>query len=142
VTATLPGVAAVRERVEVVMRPAAPGRIEILQPVTKLIVGQQVTIAANVFSIHGDLRAEAPTWRSSAPSIVGVNADGRMTAARAGRATLTATAGTATATLDVQVIANTIGRLTLTPAAPSARVGDVIRFDLAALDRGNARSAS
>jgi hypothetical protein len=37
VTATVPGFAAARERVEVVMRPAAPGRIEIVTPVKKLV---------------------------------------------------------------------------------------------------------
>jgi hypothetical protein len=62
-----------------------------------------------------------------------------LTAVRPGRATVTATAGTASATFNVDVVANTITRLALTPLAPSARVGDVIRFQLTAQDRANAR---
>ena len=62
-----------------------------------------------------------------------------MTAVAAGRATITATAGTAKTTLPVQVIATPIGSVELTPATTRVRQGDVVRFGATVKDRAGAR---
>jgi hypothetical protein len=135
VTANLPGVAPVRERVEVVMLPAAPGRIE-LRPVSKLLVGQQVQLAASVYSIHGEPRADAVAWRTSSASAS--VAGGRLTGVRPGRATVTASVGPVTAGFEVEVVGSDLRTLVLTPSTADARTGDVIRFRLDARDAANA----
>src|SRR5688572_17862955 len=95
VTANIPGFAPVIERVEVVMLPAQPGRIEVQQPVKKLVVGQSVPISGQVFSIHGDARNDRITWRTSNAAVR--ISEGRLVGERAGRATITGTAGAASA---------------------------------------------
>jgi len=139
VTANLPGVAPVVERIEVAMLPAAPGRIELLQTVEKLLVGQQFQLAASVYSIHGEPRTDEVNWRASSPNVS--VADGKVTGVRPGRATITATAGPASGSFEVEVIANDIRALTLTPATSSARTGDVVRLELDARDSANASIA-
>ena len=136
VTANVTGYAPVVERVEVVMVPAAAGRIEI-EPPTQLLVGQQIQLLGTVYSIHGEPRTDAINWRSSSP--IATVTDGRLTAVRPGKVTITGTAGGATTRFDLDITAGNIGRLTLTPSAATARTGDVIRFQLDARDRNNAR---
>jgi hypothetical protein len=135
VTASLTGFEPVSERVEVVMVPAAPGRIEVVQPPQKLLVGQQVELAAQVYSIQGEPRSDPIAWRASGP-IVRI-ADGRITGAQAGRVTITGTAGAATASFAVDVIANNLRSLTLVPSVNTARTGDVVRFRVDARDAAN-----
>ncbi|MGH7471226.1 MAG: hypothetical protein ACRENP_25025 [Longimicrobiales bacterium] len=137
IVANLTGYAEARERVEVKMVPAAAGRIEIVQTAGKLLVGQQVQLAARVYSIHGEPRTDAVVWRTSSASASVT--DGKLTGARPGRVTVTATVGSASANFDIDVVANTINTLRLTPSASAARTGDVIRFQLEARDRANAR---
>src|SRR5688572_7370249 len=136
VTANVAGYAPVVERVEVVMVPAAAGRIEI-EPPTKMLVGQQIQLLGKVYSIHGEPRTDAVNWRASSP--IATVTDGRLTAVGPGKVTITGTAGGATTRFDVDITAGNIGRLTLTPSAATARTGDVIRFQLDARDRNNAR---
>lgn len=137
ISANLPGVASFVERVEVKMLPAAAGRVELVQPIKKLLVGQQVQLAARVYSIHGEPRSDAIVWRASSANAT--VAESKLTGAQPGRVTVTATVGSASASFDLDVVANTIGTLTLTPSAASANTGDVIRFQLEARDRANAR---
>jgi hypothetical protein len=137
VTANLPGVAPVVERIEVAMLPAAPGRIELVQTVEKLLVGQQFQLEARVYSIHGEPRKDEVRWQSLSP-IAAVNDGGRVTGVRPGTATVTASVGAITESFQVQVIASDIRALTLTPSAPTASTGDVIRFRLDARDAANA----
>jgi hypothetical protein len=62
-----------------------------------------------------------------------------LTAVAAGRATITASAGEAKATLPVQVIATPIGSVDLTPPTTRVRQGDVVRFQAEVKDRAGAR---
>lgn len=100
----------------------------------KLVVGQQVLLSGTAYSAAGDQRADKLAWKSSAPNVARVSADGRLTAVAPGRATITATAGQASGTLAVTVVANTIASLEITPPATSARTGDVMRFSVTARD--------
>jgi hypothetical protein len=136
VTATVPGTAPVLQKVEIVMLPAAAGRID-AQPIQKLVVGQTVQLSGQVYSIHGEPRTDEISWRSS--SAGATIADGKLTAVRAGRVTITGSVGSARTSFDVEIAPAAIARLRLTPANTTGRTGDVIRFEVDARDRANAR---
>jgi hypothetical protein len=135
VTATVPGTAPVSMRVEVVMVPAAAARIEIDEPLQRLVVGQRAPLKARVLSGHGDVRSDPIQWRSAAGAVS--ISDGVMTAIAPGRSTITASAGGVNASFTVEVVPNNIRTLKLTPSAANARTGDVIRFRLDARTAGN-----
>src|SRR5690606_13683226 len=63
-----------------------------------------------------------------------VSNDGVLTAVSAGKAVVTGSAGGVSESVPVQVIANTISSVKLTPDRSEAREGDVIRFSAEALD--------
>jgi hypothetical protein len=134
VVALVPGTRPVTRVVDVRMVPGPAARIAIDIAPTRLVRGQQVVLTGTVFSAAGDQRADRITWRSSAPNVARVSADGRLAAVSAGRATITATAGAATATLPITVITSTIASLTISPAAGTGRTGDVMRFSVSAKD--------
>jgi hypothetical protein len=58
-----------------------------------------------------------------------------LTAAAPGRATVTASAGTATRSLQIEVLPADVASVELTPASPQARTGDVITFKTIVKDR-------
>ncbi|MDQ3521209.1 MAG: Ig-like domain-containing protein [Gemmatimonadota bacterium] len=134
VVATVPGTAPVTRRVEVAMVAGPAARVEIGRAVERMVVGQNVHLIGTAYSRHEDQREDRITWRSSAPGIVRVGADGVMTAVAPGRATITATAGAATAQFAVNVVSNAIARLEVRPGTSTARTGDVIRFSIDARD--------
>ncbi len=123
-------------QVEVKALPGPAAAVHLAPVVAKLLVGQSVTMKPRVLSKAGDLRPDAVAWNSSAPAIARVTADGSIVGVAAGRALITAKAGAATTTISVQVVPANVGALSLTPAAPQARTGDVVKFKL------NARNAS
>ena len=139
IAALIDGSRPVAERIELRMVPGPAARIELSPRITRLAPGQRLRLEAESFSATGDARRDEIAWRSSAPAIVRVNDAGLVTAVAAGRATITASAGNAKATLPVQVIATPIGSIELTPATPRARQGDVVRFQVAVKDRAGAR---
>jgi plastocyanin len=125
--ATAPGAKPVVERREIEIIPAPATRVEIRIAPTKLVVGQQARVEAVGYSHANDRAIEPIRWTSSAPAIVRAE-NGIVTAVARGRATLTATAGTAKSTMNVQVVPNTIRSLTIAPARPKVRTGDVVTF--------------
>ncbi|MGH7753617.1 MAG: hypothetical protein ACREN5_12445, partial [Gemmatimonadales bacterium] len=68
------------------------------------------------------------------PAVAQVAPTGRLTARAPGRTTVRATAGQASESWTVTVVANPIVRLALEPATATARTGDVSRFRLVARD--------
>ncbi|HEU5186301.1 MAG TPA: hypothetical protein VFU01_17130 [Gemmatimonadaceae bacterium] len=133
--ATVPGAKPLIERRELEIIPGPAVRVDIRVAPTKMVVGQQSRIEAAGYSRANDRVIEPVEWTSSAARVVRVE-QGVVIAGAAGRATLTATAGSARASVNVQVIPNTITSLTITPSRPKVRTGDVVRF------RASARSAS
>ena len=128
------------ERVEFRMVPGPAARVELSPRITRLAPGQRIRLEAASYSATGDARSDdAIAWRSSAPAVARVSDAGLVTAVAAGRATITATAGSAKATLPVQVIATPIASVELTPASPRVRQGDVVRFTATAKNRAGAR---
>jgi hypothetical protein len=114
--------------------PPPATRIAVSPSVTRLLVGQRVTLTGEVFAGTGDRRADTVRWTSSAPGVVEVTADGRLVARAAGSARVTARAGTASTVLAITVAPNTVGRFEITGGARAARTGDVLRFRATAYD--------
>ncbi len=133
--ATVPGARPSRpELVYVRIVPPPASRIVVTPGAGRVVAGQRLALRAAVYAANGDSRDDPVAWRSSAPRLVSVQDDGRLTALAPGRARITATAGTATATLDVTVVPNTVRRLDITGGAATARTGDVVRFQTVARD--------
>jgi len=120
-------------RVTVLPGPAA--RIAVDPAVASLYVGQGVSLAATVLSADGDTRHDPLEWRSDQPGVVRVGPDGRLSAARPGRAVITARAGLASQTLTIDVRQNPVASVEVSPATSSVRTGDVVRLQFVAKDR-------
>jgi len=116
--------------VHVLPEPAA--RIVLDPRPARLVAGSRLTISAAAFSRHGDRRTDPVTFTSSNPRIATVTADGRLRAISAGRATITAASGPATEALALQVVPNTIARVSIEPATTNVRTGDVVKLSATA----------
>lgn len=135
VIALVPGTRPVVERVEVRMVPGPATRLEVTPQPQVLLVGQRVRLGARAFSAAGDLRREdAIEWHSSAPEVAEVDG-GTVTARAPGRATITASSGSARREIALRVVAADVGAVRVTPATSRARQGDVIRFTATVTDR-------
>jgi hypothetical protein len=132
--ATVQGYSPINQRIEVQMVAGPAARVQLATPPARLVVGQRMRLDASVFSAAGDKRVDRAAWTSSSAGVAAVTRDGLVEAKAPGRVTLTATAGKAIATHQLQVVANTIASLTVTPSSADARTGDVLRFQLAARD--------
>src|SRR3989449_3973608 len=108
--------------------PESPARVDVAPTPVKLVVGTRLTLVGTAYSKHGDRRADLVSFWSSNQKVVSVTPDGRLHALAPGRATLTAKAGPASATLAIQVVPNAVARLAIDPASAAVRTGDVIRF--------------
>lgn len=64
--------------------------------------------------------------------------DGVVTAVAAGKAVITTKTGTVDQKVNIQVIANTLASVEITPARTDAKTGDVIQFKVTARDRNGA----
>ena len=128
VVGIVPGTKPVIQRVEVRMVPGPAARVALDAPRAKLVVGQRFMPRAVAYSAEGDRRDDRMAWKSSAPAVVRVAENGLLTAVAPGRATITATAGPAAGTMTVEVTANSIASLSITPASADRRTGDVVRF--------------
>ena len=135
VSAVVPGAKPVIERVSVRMVPGPAGRIELTPRLTRLLAGQHVRLDAASYSRAGDRRDDRIDWRSSAPQVARVTA-GVLTALAPGRATITASTGSASRDLAIEVLSAEVGAVDITPSTTQARTGDVIRFKAGVKDRG------
>ena len=111
-------------RVTVLSPPAS--RVAVEPVVTRMYVGQSLTMTAVPYAPNDDRRHDEVRWSSSAPGTLAVNAGGRLTALQPGRATITARAGAARHAFGVTVAANPVVSVALRPATASARTGDVV----------------
>lgn len=139
IQAIVPGARPTVQVVQVRMVPGPAARIVVSGVPARLLAGQQVRAETFALSAAGDRRDDNVAWRSSMPAVVAVTSDGFITARRAGRAVLTASAGSATATIPVSVVADDIATFTITPASTEGRTGDVVRFTAAATNRAGRR---
>ena len=135
IQAIVPGTRPVIQVVQVRMVPGPATTISVSGVPKRLLAGQQVRAEATAWSAAGDKRDERVSWRSSSPATVSVSSDGLVTAKVAGRAILTASAGNATMTIPVTVIADDLASFTISPAIAEGRTGDVVRFTASATTR-------
>ena len=133
--ASVPGTKPVFERVEIRMLPGPNARVTVSPEKARLVVGQNILLTAESYSSVGDPRSDAARWRSSASRIASVSQDGLVTAIAPGRASITARVEGAEKSVTVDVAANTIASLEVSPATVSARQGDVLDMTLIARDR-------
>ncbi|MBI3792489.1 MAG: Ig-like domain-containing protein [Gemmatimonadetes bacterium] len=138
VSGVVTGQKPVIQRVTVQVVPGPAARIELDPRPARLLAGQVARIARRVLAANGDQRPDVPTWTSSAPGVVKVVGDGILEAVAPGKATVTASAGAARATLDLEVPRATLASVTVTPGAAQARTGDVVRFTATAKDASGA----
>jgi hypothetical protein len=134
VSALVTGQPPVVRRMTIEVKPGPAASIVLDPRPKKLLTGQEIRIAANVFSKSFEPRADQVAWSSSATRVARVGSDGMVTAVSPGRAVISAVAGNAKETLEVEVIAADIGSITVTPARPQGRTGDVLRFELSVKD--------
>ncbi|HEV8264055.1 MAG TPA: Ig-like domain-containing protein [Gemmatimonadales bacterium] len=118
--------------------PEPPARIVLEPRPSRLVAGSRLSVVATPFSQHGDRRSDPVTFTSSNPRVASVSAEGRVRAVAPGRAVITAKAGPASEALAVQVLPNTLARLTVEPAASTVRTGDVIKFTATARNAAGA----
>lgn len=90
--------------------PVAPTSVRLATWHAVLAPGERITVAAEPRDDRGAV-AIAVTWATNAPAVAAVSTTGQIEAVGFGRATITATAGTATADLTVDVAAPGLGRL-------------------------------
>ena len=114
--------------------PESPARVVVEPAPARLMAGTQVTLVGTAYSRHGDRRADLVSFSSSNARVAAVTPAGRLQAVSPGRTTLTAKAGAATTQVALQVVPNSVTRLTLEPASAAVRTGDVVRFAALARD--------
>jgi hypothetical protein len=120
-------------RVTVLPGPAA--RLEFDRAVTRMYAGQSLAVEAVPYAANNDRRYDQVLWSSDAPAVVSVSPAGRMTAGRAGRATITARAGRVRRSFPVEVVSNPVTSLQIEPGSSNARTGEAIRFTFRARDQ-------
>jgi hypothetical protein len=130
----VPGGRPITETVTVHMVPGPATRVELPREDVTMVVGQRLRLDAVGYSARGDRATEAARWSRATPAVATVREGGFVSAVSPGSARLQARVGGAEATVSVRVVENTIATVELTPDLPSARQGDVIRFQATARD--------
>ena len=128
VSAIVPGARPLTKRVDVVMVPGPAASVVVTPQPSRLLAGQRLQLSAIARSADGDSATDRVTWKSSAPGVVRVSESGLLTAVAAGRARVTAVAGSAERAMELAVISGAGASVTVTPSSTSARQGDVLRF--------------
>jgi hypothetical protein len=117
----------------VTVRPQRVARIDIAPLGSAVAVGVGVKLDAVARTPNGDPRGEVEIeWTSSAPRVATIDQAGLVTGVSPGRASLTARSGSASASIDVTIVANPVKTLSVTPRTARARTGDVVRFSATA----------
>jgi len=110
------------------IKPLGPASVEIAPVAGSVLVGTRLTLRGTAYSVHRDRRDDPITFSSSNPRIATITPDGRFRAVSPGQVTITGRAGTAAGTVRLRVVPNALTRLTIEPAGPSVRTGDVLRL--------------
>lgn len=117
-----------------------PATVEVSAPAKTLVVGASAVLTATARSADGKPRADvAIHWKSKSDAIAKVDDSGMVTALAPGTAAIEAIAGRATGEASVRVVVDTVQKISVEPAATSAKTGDVVHFAAAPQDaRGRA----
>ncbi|MEK6285800.1 MAG: Ig-like domain-containing protein [Acidobacteriota bacterium] len=101
----------------------------------QVVVGGAMRPNATARTSTGNPRADvAISWSSDNPSIASVDAAGLVIGLKPGKANITAACERASATMAVEVTANSVKSLSVEPRSANARTGDVVRFSTGATD--------
>jgi len=99
-----------------------------------IVTGSATKLNATARTSNGNPRNDAKIeWTSDKPSIASVDAAGLVTGVGAGTATIMASSDGASGKVKVQVVRDTVRKLTVKPASAEARTGDVVHFTAAVL---------
>jgi len=110
----------------VTVLPTPAATVVVSPDISRLYVGQSLSLRAAAYSATGDRRYDTALWSSDRPAVLAVSADGRLTARSAGRATIAAKAGKATTSLVVTVVLNPVASIEVLGPASPVRTGDVV----------------
>jgi hypothetical protein len=117
----------------VLVKPQSVSALDISPAGGPLVAGGAALLKVVARTPNGDPREDAPiAWTSESPRVATVDAAGLVTGVSAGKATIIATSGAATARSTVTVVANPVRALSVTPRATHARTGDVVHFSATA----------
>jgi len=115
--------------------------IEARVPGGNLLAGTSAPLSITARTRLGDVLADPSLrYESSRPEVASVDATGRVYGRAPGEATIRITSEVAAASARVRVVGGEGLRFELTPDAPAARTGDVVRFRVEA--RGGAGTGS
>jgi hypothetical protein len=104
-----------------------------------IVVGSAEKLTAIGLTPNGNPRSDAAIqWTSDKPSIASVDAAGLVTGVAAGSAIIQAKSEDASAKETVQVVRDSVHKLTVKPASTEARTGDVVHFSASADGSKNA----
>jgi uncharacterized protein YjdB len=110
-----------------------------IDPATlQLAVGARQRLTARTLNDAGAAAPAAVTWQSLSPDVLGVTADGEVTALRAGTGSVRATADGVTATAAVVVTPVPVATVAIAPAAPTLVVGSTVQLTATARDAAGA----
>lgn len=121
-------------RVTVLPQPAS--RLAISPAVSRMYVGQSLSLDAVPYAPNDDRRYDEVSWSSDKPGVVSVTEQGRLSARAIGSAVVSAKAGRASWKQSYTVVANPVTQVILEPAHSEVRVGDVVRFTFTAKAAG------
>src|SRR6185436_5164437 len=117
----------------ITIKPQRIARIDIAPIASPIAVGGGVKLAAVARTSNGDPQGDAGVeWTSSAPAVAAIDPAGLITGVAVGQARITARNGSASASIDVTVIANPVKTLSVAPRTARARTGDVVHFSATA----------
>jgi hypothetical protein len=110
--------------------------IDIEEPGYTVYTSTSVQMSGHVMTSRGDEHATASiSWRSGNPSVAMVTGSGILTGLSAGSTMLTArTEGGVSAEYAVDVGANPVTSISMSPTSAQTRRGDVVEFDIVARD--------
>ncbi len=111
------------------VKPPTVNAIDVNAMKKPLVVGDSVQINAVTRVLNGVPRTGVPiNWTSDNTSVATVDAGGVVTGVGPGKATITATAGTASTKTSISVVKSNLRSLSITAGAKNARTGDVVYF--------------
>ncbi|MFQ5551156.1 MAG: hypothetical protein ACE5FJ_07965, partial [Gemmatimonadales bacterium] len=96
--------------------------------------GTTLRFGARALTTEGTVSADAVTWRSLSPSIAGATVDGVLSFVAQGLAQFRLSAGGYDEVFQVDVRENPVREIVLRPDWSDMRVGDVVQFEITALD--------
>jgi len=110
--------------------------VKIDPPPYRAYAGTAFRLRAHAITTQGgESLTDTVSWRSTAPGVAAVTADGVVSALRPGQATLVGSAGGVSSRVTLRVLPNPVARISIAPQRTSARTGDVVHFEVKPLDR-------